>query len=168
MKVCIIITLKLIFIGAAVYFFHDPARQTKTHPADTLCLQTETLHKLCAQCYKRDNTLPPHKGYHVNSSAISGVLKVESAEPYLTCNEYLQMVDFERDSQFGQELHLENLVSVQQVLEEVKGALSFHKPTYHQSEYIVEPQFNQFVLFKWASTQASETSVTSINTAYYQ
>lgn len=76
MKVCIIITVKLIAIALTVYFLNDPTQQIKTHTADTLCLKTDSKQNLCAQCFKRDNSILYNKGYHIGSNAVASVLKI--------------------------------------------------------------------------------------------
>lgn len=77
MKVCIIITVKLIFIALAVFLVNDPAQQLKTYTADYFCLNVESNNTLCAQCFKRDSNILPKKGYHVKDTAVTSVLKIE-------------------------------------------------------------------------------------------
>jgi hypothetical protein len=58
-------------------------------------------------------------------------------------------------------------VPVQQILKEIKAVFAFHNQTYGQSEYVVEPQYNQFVVYKWWHSGSNQPTVTSLNSAYY-
>lgn len=85
MKVWIIIGTKLVAIWVLVWLLNDPAQQTKTLTAEPVCLQSDATSKLCAQCFKRDNSILPSKGYRATSQSPSSVLKITVPEHYLTC-----------------------------------------------------------------------------------
>lgn len=79
LKMFIIFPLQLLVIGLAVYYFSQSQDQLATHSAIPICLETETVHKLCAQCFRRDKeSILRNKGYHVLAEGTASVLKVQS------------------------------------------------------------------------------------------
>ena len=94
MKLCLIITSKLLLIYLGVFYLYDPAAQLLRQDSSPICLRTDSPLKLCAQCYRRSARMLESKGYHVVGPGASGVLKIPLGEEYLSCGEMLQMVDF--------------------------------------------------------------------------
>jgi hypothetical protein len=79
LKMFIIIPLQLLTIGLAVYYFGQNPNQLTTHNSIPICLETETVHRLCAQCFRRDKeTILRNKGYHVLAEGSASVLKIHS------------------------------------------------------------------------------------------
>ena len=70
----------------------------------------------------------------------------------------LQIIDFDRDSSKGEELHLERIQAVDRILAEIHAKFSFRKSEYSQSEYIIEPWYNQFVVFNWKDYSKEATT----------
>ena len=102
MKIAIVLTLQICIIAGLIYFFHQPTQQNKEHFSAPLCLQTNGSHRLCAECFKRDRSLHKNKGYQVIGNGPTSVLKIANNQELVNCSEFLQMIDFNRDSSAGQ------------------------------------------------------------------
>jgi hypothetical protein len=169
MKVMLLVAAKFSLIFLAIYYFYDPASQSLSHPTAPVCFDTSTPHTLCAHCLSRDSSTLHRKGYHIVSTGSSSVLKIAREEEMLSCDELLQLVDFQKDYVGGEDYHLENIEPVNQLLGELKAKFSFKKTDFSQSEYTVEPWYRHFVVYKWkAAGGSSEVSVKSVNPDFYQ
>lgn len=54
MQICLIVTIKFLFIALAVYLVDSPTQQMTKYSSPSICLKTDTSRKLCAQCLSRD------------------------------------------------------------------------------------------------------------------
>ena len=93
MKLYIIIAVKLLLTIIAVYYFSNQENQMNQHDSTTICINSDTVHRLCAQCYKRDEQSIKAKGYHVVGGGPTSVLKIGKSTDVLNCNDYLQLLD---------------------------------------------------------------------------
>ena len=115
-KVALIAIVQMAIIATCVYYFHNPVLQLKNQKADTVCLQSDTLYRLCAQCHSRHRLQPHNKGYEITADNTASVLKIRTPSNILSCNDYLQMIDFRKNAGDGADFHIEQIPSVIKIL----------------------------------------------------
>jgi hypothetical protein len=105
---------------------------------------------MCAFCVDRPLALPSNHGFHIENSLNYLVLKLRSQEHYMSCREYLQLVDY---SNVLGAIGLEQHQSVSEVVKELEGEVAAVVNDVHA----VSSEFAQFVVFRWFGPAETRT-----------
>lgn len=151
MKEYLFLLLNLAAVLLLLRQFYDPATEYSPAVGKVECINREdSLRTMCAFCVDRPAGLPASHGFHIENSLNYLVLKLRSQEHFMSCREYLQMVDY---SNSLAAIALEQQQSVGEVVRELQGEVAAVANDVHA----VGSEFAQFVVYRWFGPAETRT-----------